>query len=87
MSTTSVVYSHETVSLDGQVFSDCEFLKSRLIYAGGEPPIFEHCRFQDCEWRFDDAAGRTLAYLKNLWGAGEKASVQAAIKEITGVAR
>ena len=28
---TSVVYSHETVSLDGQFFSDCEFLKSRLI--------------------------------------------------------
>ena len=35
---TSVVYSHETVSLDGQFFSDCEFLKSRLIFAGGEPP-------------------------------------------------
>lgn len=84
---TSVVYSHETVSLDGQIFSDCEFLKSRLIFAGGEPPIFENCRFQDCEWRFDGPAGNTLAYLKNLWGAGEKASVQAAIKEITGVAR
>lgn len=84
---TSVVYSHETVSLDGQVFSDCEFMKSRLIYAGGEPPIFDNCRFTNCEWRYDGAAGNTLAFLKAVWAAGEKASVQAAIKEITGVAR
>lgn len=84
---TSVVYSHETVSLDGQVFSDCEFLNSRLIYAGGEPPVFEHCRFRDCDWRFEGPAGRTLAHLKTLWAAGEKMSVQAAIKEITGAPR
>lgn len=85
--TTSVVYSHETVSLDGQYFSDCEFLKCRLIYAGGEPPTLDNCRFTDCEWRYDGAAGHTLAFLKAVWAAGGKAPVQAAIKEITGVAR
>lgn len=84
---TSIVYSHETVRLDGQVFADCEFVNSRMIYGGGEPPVFEHCRFQNCEWRFEDAAGRTLDYFKALWAAGEKAAVQAAIKDVTGAAR
>jgi len=55
--------------------------------AVGGPPTFEIGRFTDSRWRLDGPAGNTLAYLKNLWGAGEKASVQSAIKEITGVAR
>ncbi len=46
--------------------------------------MFEDCRFDDCEWKFDDAAGRTLAFLKVIWGAGGKAPVQQMIKEITG---
>jgi hypothetical protein len=48
---------------------------------------FEHfrdCRFDDCEWKFDDAAARTLAHLKLVWASGGKAPVQALIKEITG---
>ena len=41
----------------------------------------------DCEWKFDDAAARTLAQLKLIWGLGGKAPVQAMIKEITGASR
>jgi hypothetical protein len=80
-------YSHETVALDGQTFADCEFRDCRLVFAGGEPPAFERCRFHDCEWKFDDAAARTLAHLKVVWNAGGKAAVQGMIKEITGAAR
>jgi hypothetical protein len=78
-----VIFNHETVFLDGEVFSDCEFRESRLVYAGGEPPVFQQCRFDDCEWKHDDAAARTLAHLKVVWNAGGKASVQALIKDIT----
>lgn len=83
--TSGVTYSHETVSLDGETFTDCEFRDCRLVYAGGEPPVFANCRFHDCEWKQDEAAARTLAYLKVLWNAGGKASVQALIKDITAV--
>jgi len=78
-----VIYSHETVVLDGEVFPDCEFRNSRLVYAGGEPPDFRGCSFIGCDWRQDGAAARTLAYLRQVWSAGGKAPVQALIKDIT----
>ena len=81
---TATIYNHETVALDGESFEDCEFRQCRLIYSGGEPPHFRVCRFDDCEWKFDDAAARTLAHLKLVWASGGKAPVQALIKEITG---
>ena len=79
------IFNHETVALDGEEFSDCEFRSCRLIYSGGEVPVFKSCRFDDIEWKFDDAALRTLAYLKLMWGVGAKAPVQALIKDITAV--
>ena len=79
-----VIYNHETVVLDGQDFSDCEFRESRLVFGGGEVPSFSNCRFDACEWKFDDDAGRTFAYLKLVWGLGEKSLVQGLIKDITG---
>lgn len=84
---TATIYNHETVPLDGESFSDCEFRECRLIYRGGEPPVFRDCRFDDCEWKFDDAAARTLVHMQRVWAAGGKAQVQAMIKEITGSGR
>ena len=81
---TATVFNHETVTLDGESFSDCEFRDCRMIYSGGGVPHFDHCRFDGCEWRFDDAAARTLEQLKLIWGVGGKAPVQAMIKDITG---
>lgn len=80
----ATIFNHETVKLDGEAFADCEFRGCRLIYAGGEPPSFTGCKFEACEWKFEDAAASTLAYLKVVWGVGGKAPVQALIKEITG---
>ena len=81
---TATIFNHETVALDGEHFSDCDFRDCRMVYAGGQPPVFERCRFDGCDWKFDDAAARTLAHMKVVWGAGGKAPVQALIKEITG---
>ena len=81
---TSTIFNHETVHLDGEEFSECEFRGCRMVYSGGETPTFSDCRFDGCEWKFEDAAARTLAHLKVVWGAGGKAPVQAMIKEITG---
>ena len=81
---TAVIFNHETVILDGELFSDCEFRACRLTYAGGDLPVFEGCRFEACDWKFEGPAARTLAHLKLIWGAGGKGQVQAMIKEITG---
>jgi hypothetical protein len=82
-----VSYNHQTVILDGETFSGCDFAACRLVYSGGPPPRFEHCSFEDCEWKFEEAAAHTLSYLKLMWNVGAKAAVQTTIKEITVAAR
>ena len=84
---TATIFNHETVALDGEQFSGCEFRGCRLVFRGGEPPSFEDCTFDDCDWRFEDAAANTLAHLKEVWAAGGKTQIQALIKTITGAAR
>jgi hypothetical protein len=81
------IFNHETVPLDGESFTGCEFRDCRLVYAGGEPANFTDCRFENCEWKQEGAAAHTLAHLKQMWAAGAKAPVQALIKEITGAQR
>ena len=80
---TATIFNHETVPLDGESFEACEFRACRMVYAGGEPPSFLGCKFDACEWKFEDAAARTLAHLKIVWNAGGKAQVQAIIRTIT----
>jgi hypothetical protein len=82
-----VSYNHQTVILDGESFADCAFAECRLVYAGGAPPQFQDCRFDACEWKFEESAAQTLSYLKTMWNVGAKAAVQATIKEITVVGR
>jgi hypothetical protein len=80
----STTFTRETLQLDGETFDACEFKSCRLVYSGGEVPTFTDCKFEDCDWRLDDAATRTLAHLKVMWGAGAKARVQELIKSVTG---
>jgi hypothetical protein len=81
--TDNITYSHETVLMEAETFSNCEFRDCRLVYTGGEPAILNNCKFVDCEWKLDDAAARTLAHLKLMWSAGAKGPVQALIKDVT----
>ena len=79
------LYNHETIALDGESFSDCEFRSCRLIYAGGAVPQLRGCKFDDCEWRLEGPAADTHAFMKLMWAQGAKAPVQALIKEVTSV--
>jgi hypothetical protein len=80
----TTTFTHETVPLDGEIFDGCEFRHCRLVYGGGEPPHFTGCRFEDCEWKMEGPAARTLEHLKVIWSAGAKGPVQGFIKDITG---
>jgi hypothetical protein len=81
---TATAFTRETVQLDGETFTSCEFKACRLVFSGGDAPVFEDCSFDDCDWRFEGGAAATLALMKTMWGAGAKARVQALIKDITG---
>ena len=85
----ATAFTRETVQLDGETFEDCDFKKCRMVYAGGPAPVFNSCRFEDCDWKFEDAAARTLEHMKAVWNAGGNQQLQALIKDITsgGAAR
>lgn len=79
----NMTYSHETVLMEAETFSHCEFRDCRLVFTGGELAVLNDCKFVGCEWKLDEAATRTLAHLKLMWSAGGKGPVQALIKDIT----
>lgn len=79
-----VQFQSETVELDGQTFERCTFNHCVLIYRGNEPPNFIQNSFAgNCEWRFGDAAGRTLNFLRHLYRGGFSALVQKTFDNIT----
>ena len=41
---TTIIFNHETVALDGERYSGCEFRGCRMVFRGGEPPHFAAAR-------------------------------------------
>jgi hypothetical protein len=52
------------VVLDNTTFESCAFKNARLVYFGGPLPSIRDCAFDGVSFRFDGAAGRTLAFLQ-----------------------
>ena len=61
---------NETVVLDGSEFVSCEFHGCRMVYRGGEHPRLQHCHFTRCTWHLEDAAQRTVLFLKSIYHSG-----------------
>jgi hypothetical protein len=49
--------------IDGNRYENCTFARCGIVYCGGEIPGITGCNFDECEWHFEDAAERTLAFL------------------------
>jgi hypothetical protein len=58
------------VELDGNQYVRCNFNNCTMVYRGGEIPVLQHCNFKGENWRFEDAAERTLILLQNFSRAG-----------------
>jgi len=43
------LFENETVELDNLHFINCKFKGCKLIYRGGESPIFDGCEFESIE--------------------------------------
>jgi hypothetical protein len=57
-------FENISVRLDGGVFETCSFRGCTLIFAGGSIPVFSECGFEGCRWQFEEAAGRTVAFIR-----------------------
>jgi hypothetical protein len=64
MATNGAAFENSTEVLDGNEYDSCEFRNCRLVYRGGPLPHIVRCHFANCEWAFEDAAERTIAFLK-----------------------
>ena len=60
-------FEDETVIVDGGEFTDCQFIRSKIIYHGGNFS-FKGKNFLDrkCKYEFGGAAALTVAYLKSI---------------------
>jgi hypothetical protein len=60
-------FENATEVLDGNEYKACEFHNCRLVYRGGALPGIAHCNFNKCRWDFEDAAGRTITFMRGLY--------------------
>jgi hypothetical protein len=55
-----------------------------MVYKGGELPKLQRCHFTRCGWHLDDAARRTILFLKSIYhsGPGGKDLVEETLRHI-----
>ena len=61
-------FSNQRVVLDEDEFFECTFNRCEIVYQGGDKAYLVGCRFEDqCSFRFEGAALRTLAFLRGMY--------------------
>jgi hypothetical protein len=58
------------VVLDGNEYVGCVFRRCTLVFSGSAGVALQNNRIEDCSWRFDGAAQRTLAFMSALYQGG-----------------
>jgi hypothetical protein len=75
-------YQDATVELDGNTFQNCTFDRCTMVYRGNDLPYLISSVFNNCQFRFDDAALRTITLLHRLYAAGAEKIVEEYIEMI-----
>jgi hypothetical protein len=78
-------FENVTEVLDGNESKACEFRYCRLVYRGGTLPLLVQCHINECDWSFEEAADRTIFFLKAIYhGTGDsgRESVEATFDSI-----
>jgi hypothetical protein len=78
-------FSNASETIDGNIYTDCRFDNCKLVYRGGEMPRISGCHFENCQWQFEDAAERTLVFLRQLYhgmGPGGAQLVEATLAQL-----
>lgn len=65
-------FKNETIDIDFNQFSKCQFENCTLVYHGYGVIGMDVCSFNNVNWSFADAAASTLQFMHGLYhGAGE----------------
>lgn len=82
MKVTNTTFRGEEVLLDGNEFEGCVFESCVIVYGGGAEVTLANNTFDQCDWRFVDAAERTLRMLHALYHGGGKELIEATFENI-----
>jgi hypothetical protein len=78
-------FKDSTEEIDGNVYDQCKFNNCKLIYRGGVIPTFARCHLDHCQWIWDDAALRTIGFLRGIYsgmGSNGRQIVEGILSEI-----
>jgi hypothetical protein len=64
------IFADRTVHLDGTRFDQCTFEGCRLVFSGGEGPIFFRCTFNNVRVAVEAHARHTVAFFQLLSATG-----------------
>lgn len=64
------------VELDGNEYRGCTFTRCTFVYRGGGVPVLSGCTVNEMNFAFDDAAGRTMLFLGQLYHTGFQSFVE-----------
>lgn len=66
-------FKDETISLDNNTFVECYFIRCKLKYSGGIPPIMKCNKFYPVpEFIFTENAGDTVNFMTSMYHGGFK---------------
>ncbi len=85
MAITKQTFQDTTEILDGNQYIECTFNNCQIIYRGGAIPSIQGCQFNDCRWNFEEAAERTLQFMRAIYhgmGANGPQMIESAIDAI-----
>ena len=78
-------YNGVTEVIDGNQYTECKFENCQMIYRGGDIPSIKSCHFNNCTWQFEEAAERTLVFMRLIYhGMGDNGPqmIESAFKTI-----
>lgn len=60
-------FEGKTIRLDGNDYTECEFVDCVLEVGSAKPFTMHRCRTTDCEWTFVGAAADTISLLAEMY--------------------
>lgn len=83
----AVKYQNQTfedvpVELDGNEFHNCTFTRCTFVYRGGGIPLLSGCTVTALKFSLDDAAGRTMLLLAQLYHTGLQGAVESVFEGV-----
>lgn len=75
-------FTDENVAVDGNRYVTCTFTDCKLVFAGGELPVFDRCAFNGTSVQLEDRAFQTVKYLNGLYRGGLTQPVDTVVEAV-----